>query len=183
MRKKTIVLFLGVSIFLNVLGAVWLYKNPQNLTNEIKGISTIRETAAGDNIELLDIPQKDFSYLAPNYLTEDKYQQALYVKDEVEHAITYFGYRIGSVHFSPSHTKLGFSYLPEDHFQNKINLAILNIDTKTIKDIYQGDTWTSNWEWKGDTAIIVKRKCGTGCMNANVFDINTGKQVETYRVY
>lgn len=192
-REKIIVLLLGVSISLNVLGATWLYRNsrhsinqrvePRNLTNEIKGISTVKETVAGDNIELLDIPKSDFGYLAPGYITEDKYQQALYVKDDVKYAITYLGHRVESAHFSPSYTELGFFYLPEDHFLSKINLAILNIDTKTVKDIYQGDTWTSNWEWKGDEAIIVKRKCGTRCMNVTVFDINTGKQLETYRVY
>lgn len=180
------VLLLGVSISLNVVGVIWFMNQrfePKNLTNEIKGISSVKEIVTGDNIELLNIPQSDFDYLAPNYITEDKYQQALYVKDGVEYAITYLDHRVKSANFSPSHTKLGFFYLPEDHFLNKINLAIFDISTKTIKDIYQGDTWTSNWEWKGDNDVIIKRSCGTGCMDAYVINVSTGENVDSYRVY
>ena len=106
-----------------------------------------------------------------------------FTQDEVYYPLFYKKHIASFVNANPSFKKIGFHFYPEDHSLGDIVLAVVDLSQKEVREVYRGDTRTSNWEWKGDQAVIVKRSCGTGCMNAYVFDILTGKKIDEYRVY
>lgn len=131
-----------------------------------------------ESMDVLDLPGKIDSW---NLLEEDS--RWYFTDDVAKRPLFYGGHDVSFTGLSPSHKKLGFFFNPEDHSLDESVLAVLDIDKRVVKEVYRGDTWTSNWEWKGDNSVIVKRSCGTGCMNAYVVDIDTGKKIDSYRVY
>ena len=180
-RGGIIILFV-LSVLLNVVTLTRIFiidTHKSSIKDSLPADNFInKDLSLRESLDILDLP------LDINSWNFDGEGWKVYFHDKkATYPLTYNNHTVGFIGLSPSHKKLGFYFYPEDHALSDIVLAVLDIDQKTINEVYKGDTWTSNWEWKGDMAIIVKRKCGTGCMNANVFDINTGKQVETYRVY
>ncbi len=175
-------------IILNVVWTISLFRNNTNRHNFFENSVTtvteadrsrIKDVNIGDPIDVLDLPHKINSW---NLLEKDL--EWFFIDDEgVNRPLLYNGHDVSFTQLSPSHEKLGFFFRPEGHSLGEIVLVISAINKKTVKEIYRGDTRTSNWEWKGDDAVIVKRSCGTGCMNAYVIDIMTGKKVDSYRVY
>lgn len=186
MRKtfwRGTVIFFIVSIFLNVILITWLFWKQTfsgSSAGIVKGAYTlnVKSINVGDPIDVLNLPRRIDSW----NLLEEKWKW-FFADDGVKRPLLYDSHDVSFVHLSPSHQRLGFFFYPENHSLGEIILAVLDIDRKVVKEVYRGDTWTSNWEWKGDNALIVKRSCGTGCMNASVINVSTGKKIEEYRVY
>lgn len=177
-----ILLLFLVSILLEVPGVILSYwdKIHQGSPEKTSFQSTTKngEPIVGEPVEILNLSQiKSWN------LSKDQYQREIYINNGVEQPVFYNGYEISSALLSPSHRKLGFFFRPEDHSSGEVVLAVLDTNQKVVKEIYRGDNWTSNWEWKGDEAVIIKRSCGTGCMNASVINVSTGEKIEQYRVY
>lgn len=194
MRKKlwvwVVILFI-VSIFLNAVGAIWLFWNnthkyqikqtiPERSVGTVKKADVVdaKSIKIGDPIDILSLPREIDSW----NLSEEGWRW-FFTDKGINQPLLYNGHNVSFTHLSPSYKKLGFFFYPEDHSLGEIVLAVLDIDQKVVKEIYSGDNWTSNWEWKGDKAVIVKRSCGTGCMNASVINVSTGEKIEQYRVY
>ncbi|MDO8570643.1 MAG: hypothetical protein Q7R97_03605 [Candidatus Daviesbacteria bacterium] len=178
---------IGIIIFLQILilillevpETIWanwnrIHKQSRKISQNIE----INPAIIDAHVDILSLPNKIESW----NLLEEKWKW-FFTDHKVKQLLFYNSHEVSFVGLSPSHKKLGFFFYPENNSLGEIVLAILDIDQKIIKEVYRGNTWTSNWEWKGDEAIIVKHSCGTGCMNASVINISTGKNIEQYRVY
>lgn len=178
-------------ILLVIINAIWtvslfrksIYK--QNvLENSITRVTEadkkgINGVTIGDPVGIPNLPK-----IINSWNLSEKDGKWFFIDDKgVYRSLFYNNHHVSSVQLSPSHKKMGFYFYPEDHSLGNIVLAVLDIDQEVVREIYGGDNWTSNWEWKGEGAVIVKRSCGTSCMNAYVIDILTGEQVDSYRVY
>lgn len=175
-----IIIFLQIVILilLEVPDTIWAYWNKIHETKTISQSAETNPVATDNYIDILSLPNEIESW----NLLEEKWKW-FFIDNEVKRPLLYNSHEVSFIGLSPSHKKLGFFFYPENNSLGEIVLAVLDIDQKIIKEIYHGDTWTSNWEWKGDEAVIVKRSCGTGCMNAIVIDVFTEKNIEQYRVY
>lgn len=129
-------------------------------------------------VDILSLPNKIDSW---NLLKED--WEWFFTDKNIKYPLVYNKHDASFVRLSPSHQKLGFFFYPEDHSLGEIVLAVLDIDQKVVTEVYHGDTWTSNWEWKDNEAVIIRRSCGTECMTATVINIVTKTIVDKYQVY
>lgn len=192
MRKKVWIgsSLILASIFL-IAVEVWLYRN--NIDEDVGGKNMFSadsryivkkqafsevSSEVGDSIEILNLPTKINSW----DLVEKDWKWFFKV-EELNQQLLYNGHDVRVAGLSPSHKKLGFFYSPEDHALGETVLVVFDIGKRVAKELYRGDTRVSNWEWKGDEAVIVKRSCGTSCMFAYVIDVDTLKQIDSYRVY
>lgn len=156
----------------------------KTVVQDLDGIQTVVDNLIdnpvkiGESMDVLSITDKFDSW---NLLEED--WKWFFIKDGIKRQLIYNGHDIELASISPYHKKLGFFFKSENHSLGKTILAVLDLDKKTFKEVYNGDTWTSNWEWKDDEAVVVRRSCGTECMMAYVIEIDTGRQLEKYRVY
>lgn len=175
-----IVIFLQIVILilLEVPDTIWEYWNRIYEPEKISQSTKTNKITVGEHVDMLSLPHKIDSW---NLLEEER--KWFFIDNGIKQPLFYNNREVSFIGLSPSHNKLGFFFYPENNSLGEIILAVLDIDQKIIKKIYHGDTWTSNWEWKGDDALIVKRSCGTGCMNAVVINISTGEKIEQYRVY
>lgn len=139
---------------------------------------TTKSITIGEPIDVLNLPHKINSW---NLLEDD--WKWFFVDKGVGRQLVFDGQIVRFAKLSPDHKKMGFYFYPEDYALGEIVLAALDIEKKVVKEIYHGDTRTSNWEWRGDKVVIVKRSCGTECMVASVLDINNGETIDKYRVY
>lgn len=180
-------LLLIALIILNVIWTILLFRYSTNKHNIFKNSPTritttdqigIKGITIGDPIDIRDLPHNINSW---NLTTED--WRWFFTDKSINQPLVYKNRDVSFAQLSPSHKKLGFYFYLENHSLGEIVLAVLDLDEKVVKEVYRGDNWTSNWEWKGDAEIIVKRSCGTGCMNAYVINIMTGEKVDSYRVY
>lgn len=172
-----------ISSYWDVIHKNTLENTPvQNLDNTqtTVGIHIDEPVIWGESIDVLGLPHKIDSW---NLLEEDWRWFLTDTDGVVKRPLLYNGHDVSFARLSPSHKKLGFFFRPEDHSLGEIVLAVLDVDKKIVKEIYRGNTRTSNWEWKGDEAVIIKHSCGTECMLAYVIDISTGKEIDKYRVY
>lgn len=184
---------LVVSAILNIAAVILIYQYgshrqvPQStLASSFDSVksSTDEKFIKGNTIDILALPYDNPVTVFPSgYLSEDKNKRTIYIDGNTAQQVVYRNHDISFAIISPSHQKIGFFFYPEDHSLREIVLAILDIGTKTVSEIYRGDTWTSNWEWRGDSAVITKRSCGNWCMNAFVIDISTGEKIDEYKVY
>jgi len=150
--------------------------NLQTINPEVSNKNT--QIEAAEPIDILSLPNKINSW---NLLKED--WKWFFIDKNIAHLLVYNKHKVSLVHLSPSHQKLGLFYYPEDHSLGETVLAILDVEKKIVTEVYRGDTWTSNWEWKGNEAVIVRRSCGTECMAATVIDIQTQEIIEKYQIY
>src|SRR3989344_5198141 len=163
-----------ILILLEAPDTIWAYWNKiHEQSREISQSIKINPVIVENQIDIFSLPNKIESW----NLLEEKWKW-FFIDNGVKRPLFYNKYEMSFINLSPSHKKLGFFFYPENNSPGEIVLAVLDINQKIIKEVYRGDTWTSNWEWKGDEAVIVKRSCGTGCMNAVVINISTGKEIE-----
>lgn len=174
-------------MILNVIWTILSLQNNIHKQNFLKNqtsrlaetdLTRIKGTTSGDPIDILDLPHKMNSW---NLSKED--WEWFFVDNGISRRLVYNGHNVSFAQLSPYHKKMGFFFRPETNSLGEIVLAVLDIDKRVVKEVYRGDDWTSSWEWKGDNSVIVKRSCGTGCMNANVIHVETGEKLEAYRVY
>ncbi len=153
---------------------------PQNNAKAINTDTSDKNTQieAIEPIDILSLPNKINS---SDLLKKD--WKWFFTDKNVTHPLVYNKLDVSFVRLSPSRQQLGFFFYPEDNSLGEIVLAVLDIEKKIVTEIYRGDTWTSNWEWKDNEAVIVRRSCGTECMAATVIDIQTQEIIEKYQIY
>ncbi|MDP4011796.1 MAG: hypothetical protein Q8P72_06250 [Candidatus Roizmanbacteria bacterium] len=185
-----IIIFLQILMLLKVPATPWsrwnkIHQNPREKTSyntaktlNMKNLSVVDPIIIDDPIDVSSLPHKIDSW----NLSEEDWRW-FFTNDVAKRPLLYNGHDVSFAQLSPSHQKLGFFFYPKDHSLGEIVLSVLDIDKRVITEIYRGDTWTSNWEWKDDDAVIVRRSCGTGCMVAYVVDLQTKETIDKYRVY
>lgn len=141
----------------------------RNVRNEIGHITTKNRTVK-DTIEILDVSVLE--------LIEGEYRSVLHINNGIEQKVTYNGQEIDYLKFSPSNKKLGFYYESGNYLSSgrDIALAIMDIDGKSIKKVYEGSFKTSYWEWLNNEEVVVYYGCGAECMVAYVIDVNSSER-------
>lgn len=140
-----------------------------NTRNKI-GYTTTKNRTVNDTIEILETSVFE--------LIEGEYRSVLYINNGIEQKVTYNGQEIDYLKFSPSNKKLGFYYESGNYLSagRDIALAIMDIDGKSIKKIYEGSFKTSYWEWLNNKEVAVYYGCGTECMVVFIIDVNSGER-------
>lgn len=131
------------------------------------------------------IPVIDVTRIEIENIPSPTYLPALYKAGEETIRITYFGQETNGYKVSPSGKNVGFYYEngARTGYHGDVALGIMDLKTKKVKTIYEGDFRTSNWEWAGDEHVVVQYGCGTYCMYAYKINAKNGKVESEYFVY
>lgn len=167
-----------ISLFRKSINKQYVFEDSSTRVTKVDKADVDRITVR-DSVDISNLPKTINSW----NLSEEDGKWYFIDNKGVYKPLLYNSHNVSFAAISPSHEKLGFFFRPEEHSLGDIVLAVFHIDQKVIKEVYRGDIRTSNWEWKGDGAVIVKHSCGTGCMNAYVIDILSGEKIDFYRVY
>lgn len=155
-------------------------------------IAPVEAKKTEETIDIREIPLSFF----PRYWGDEEvlpHNTEYYVmyrdSDNKSKRVTYKGERITNLEYAPQSTVkkgellLGFYYDTQpDNPGSDVALVIMNTDTGKMKEVYQGNFRTSNWEWDGSERVIVYYGCGTACLFAFKIDVNTGKKIETWEI-
>lgn len=143
----------------------------------------------GSSIDIMDIPAEDLARPDLNaiHLIKNSSRDTVY-KDSrgKHHKVTYKDSPIGWIQFSPTGDyQLGFYYRPQflsRRSTSDIALAILDVKSREIKEVYRNGSRASNWEWDSGDRVIVYYGCGTACLYAYKIDVETGKTIDEYHI-
>ena len=114
--------------------------------------------AAPHTIDVTETPVFDFR--------EGDFRSVYYDDNGIEKLVTHRGEEIRSAKLSPVRGKLGFYHDrrgEKDHTSQDVILSIMDVNTKHIVQVYEGNYKTSAWEWIDDGRVIVYRNCGSPC--------------------
>ena len=169
-----IVFLIGIIIFLSVLSTQWLGDSREDLrTNKVSHETAVSEVLSekriGDSIAIGEAPVSK--------LTEGEYKEVLYIDNGTEHRVTYNGWEVSYLVFSPSRNKVSFYYEHEDPPVGRdVSLVVMDIPRRKFREVYKGSYHTSYWEWLNEDELVVYYGCGTECMVGFVVDVKTGRR-------
>ena len=128
-------------------------------------------TVIGDPIDIRDIPIKVWerhwanTKALPYFIDYDLFFSFVGEEGRTQ-PVVYKERRISSLEYAPrttlkGETQLGFMYdVEKDNSTSDVALAIMNIDTEEIKEVYHGSSRTRNWEWVGSDHVMVYHTWG-----------------------
>lgn len=140
--------------------------------------STVAQRAI-EPIEIGSLSRSEFSNLTINERGEPYFRRLVKLDP-----VTYLGKQVTNLQFSPLRDKIGFYYESSNYgIAEDKTLAVLDVKTRRIVDVYRGDFRSGIWKWEDNATVLTIQSCGTHCRVASRRDARSGKELAFYDVY
>lgn len=103
-------------------------------------------------------------------VAQEEYGNAWHIEDGLARKVAYLGEEISYLRRSPSKRFIGFFHdtSGDERAGKDVALEVMDIETKDVTMVYEGDYKTSDWEWIDDDQVIVYHNCGSPCYSFTI---------------
>lgn len=128
-------------------------------------------------IDITELSPDDYSFI-----TERKNSSFFFQRDEYPQLIQYNSLPVKSLALSPSRQHVAFVYLPNKNNSNEGALAVLDLSSTAVREVYWtshlSENITSSVDWVGDTHLLFTRSCGNACLGLTLLTLPSGERAQ-----